>query len=207
MRIISIGDLVTDFYYKNGKLVGVNGGMTSHNIIANIAKLGLETSVCGVCGDDMAGTIAINSLKEVGTNIDNVKVIEDINTRCFHVSYQELNEIFSNLQKKYYGKNLKFSKNSEINWCRITHFFSPFYTYKYATGVTCACYVASNIENEEYKEKYLNFLKSGCKKDSLELLEDINIDLTKEETFEHTVKLLNDLMDEFEELYKEVNDE
>ena len=91
MRIISIGDLVTDFYYKNGKLVGVNGGMTSHNIIANIAKLGLETSVCGVCGDDMAGTIAINSLKEVGTNIDNVKVIEDINTRCFHVSYQELN--------------------------------------------------------------------------------------------------------------------
>lgn len=123
------------------------------------------------------------------------------------ISYQELNEIFSNLQKKYYGKNLKFSKNSEINWCRITHFFSPFYTYKYATGVTCACYVASNIENEEYKEKYLNFLKSGCKKDSLELLEDINIDLTKEETFEHTIKLLNNLMDEFEELYKEVNDE
>ena len=92
MRIISIGDLVTDFYYKNGKLVGVNGGMTSHNIISNIAKLGLETFVFGVCGNDMAGTIAINSLKEVGTNIDNVKVIEDINNRCFHVSYQELND-------------------------------------------------------------------------------------------------------------------
>ncbi len=100
MRIISIGDLVTDFYYKNGKLVGVNGGMTSHNIIANIAKLGLETSVCGVCGDDMAGTIAINSLKEVGTNIDNVKVIEDINTRCFHVSYQELNNKLEFTSKK-----------------------------------------------------------------------------------------------------------
>ncbi len=26
MKVISIGDLVTDFYYKNGKLVGVNGG-------------------------------------------------------------------------------------------------------------------------------------------------------------------------------------
>ena len=36
MRIISIGDLVTDFYYKDGNLVGVNGGMTSHNIIVNI---------------------------------------------------------------------------------------------------------------------------------------------------------------------------
>ena len=91
MKIISIGDLVTDFYYKNGKLVGVNGGMTSHNIIVNIAKLGLETSVYGVCGNDLASTIAINSLKDLGVNTDNVKKLEDINTRCFHVSYQEIN--------------------------------------------------------------------------------------------------------------------
>ena len=100
MRIISIGDLVIDFYYKNGKLVGVDGGMTSHNIIVNIAKLGLETSVYGVCGNDMAGTVAIGSLKEAGTNIDNVKIIEDLNTRCFHVSQQELNGKLEFVSKK-----------------------------------------------------------------------------------------------------------
>ena len=111
MRIISIGDLVTDFYYKNDKLVGVNGGMTSHNIIANIAKLGLETGVYGVCGDDMAGTIAINSLKEVGTNIDNVKIIKNVNTRCFHVSYQELN-----------GK-LEFTSKKRCPVCNIKRWY------------------------------------------------------------------------------------
>ncbi len=100
MRIISIGDLVTDFYYKNGKLVGVTGGMTSHNIIANIAKQGLETAVFGVCGDDMAGSVAINSLKDVGTDISYIKIIEDINTRCFHVSYQELNGKLEFISKK-----------------------------------------------------------------------------------------------------------
>lgn len=63
MKIISIGDLVTDYYYKNNKLVGVNGGMTSHNIIANISKLGFNTSVYGVCGNDMAGKIAIDISK------------------------------------------------------------------------------------------------------------------------------------------------
>ena len=116
MRIISIGDLVTDFYYKNGKLVGLNGGMTSHNIIANIAKLGLETSVCGVCGDEMAGTIAINSLKEVGTNIDNVKRLKDINTRCFHVSYQELNDKLEFTSKKRcpFCNNKKWYEESKI---------------------------------------------------------------------------------------------
>ena len=100
MRIISIGDLVTDFYYKNGKLVGVNGGMTSHNIIANIAKFGMQTTVYGACGNDMAGTIAINSLKDIGVNTDNVRIINDITTRCFHVSYQEINDKLEFISKK-----------------------------------------------------------------------------------------------------------
>ena len=39
MRVVSIGELVTDYYYKNDKLIGINGGMTSHNIIANLAKM------------------------------------------------------------------------------------------------------------------------------------------------------------------------
>ena len=34
MRVVSIGDLVTDYYYKDDKLIGINGGMTSHNIIS-----------------------------------------------------------------------------------------------------------------------------------------------------------------------------
>ena len=89
MRVVSIGDLVTDFYYKNGKLIGVNGGMTSHNIIANIAKMKLDTVVYGACGDDMAGNIAIKSLSDIGVNTENIQVVQDLNTRCFHVSYFE----------------------------------------------------------------------------------------------------------------------
>ena len=91
MRIIGIGDLVTDFYYKNGNLLGVNGGMTTHNIIANLAKLGLKTSVYGVCGNDDVGGIAIKSLKDNGVNVSNIKTINGIKTRCFHISSLEEN--------------------------------------------------------------------------------------------------------------------
>ena len=52
-------------YYKNNKLLGINGGMTSHNIIANLAKMKVSTSVFGCCGEDLQGEIAINSLKKV----------------------------------------------------------------------------------------------------------------------------------------------
>lgn len=100
MKIISIGDLVTDFYYKDNKLVGINGGMTSHNIVANIATMNIPTAVYGVCGDDMAGKIAIKSLEDIGVNIDNIEIIKDLKTRCFHVSYFEKNEKLEFTSKK-----------------------------------------------------------------------------------------------------------
>ena len=89
MRVVSIGDLVTDYYYKNGKLIGVNGGMTSHNIIANISKMNLDTSVFGVCGNDEMGKVAIKSLEDIGVDTSNIKIIDNLKTRCFHVSYFE----------------------------------------------------------------------------------------------------------------------
>ncbi len=100
MSVISIGDLVTDFYYKNNKLVGVNGGMTSHNIIANISKMGFDTKVFGVVGNDKAGQIAITSLKDMGVNVSKIKVLDEINTRCFHVSYLEKNKKLEFSSKK-----------------------------------------------------------------------------------------------------------
>lgn len=100
MKIISIGDLVTDFYYKDNKLVGVCGGMTSHNIIANIAKSGIDTAVYGACGNDETGKIAIQSLKDLGVDTTNIKIIDDINTRAFHVSYNTTNEGIKFVSKK-----------------------------------------------------------------------------------------------------------
>lgn len=100
MRVVSIGDLVLDYYYKNEKLLGVNGGMTSHNIIANLAKMGLNTSVYGSCGNDIQGEMAINSLKKVNVDTSNIKKIEDKRTRAFHVSYFEDKEGLSFTSKK-----------------------------------------------------------------------------------------------------------
>ena len=113
MRVVSIGDLVTDYYYKNGKLIGVNGGMSSHNIIANITKMELNTAVFGVCGDDMAGHIAIKSLKDIGVNVDNIEIIKDLKTRCFHVSYFDNN-----------GK-LEFKSKKRCPLCNEKRWYEP----------------------------------------------------------------------------------
>lgn len=102
MSIISIGDLVLDYYYKDDKLLGVNGGMSSHNIIANLSEKGFSTKVIGVCGDDIQGLTAKESLKDLGVDVSNIDINENINTRCFHVSYynDENNKLFFTSKKR-----------------------------------------------------------------------------------------------------------
>ena len=89
MRVVSIGDLVLDYYYKNGKLIGVDGGMSSHNIIANLAKKKISTAVYGVSGNDIQGKIANLSLKKLNVDVSKVLIKDNIKTRCFHVSYDK----------------------------------------------------------------------------------------------------------------------
>ncbi len=117
MRVVSIGDLVIDYYYKNGKLLGINGGMTSHNIIANSAKMGINTAVFGVCGNDIQGKIAIKSLEKLNVDIKNIVILDEVRTRCFHVSYfdNEGKLTFTSKKRCPFCNNKKWYENSLIN--------------------------------------------------------------------------------------------
>lgn len=89
MRVVSIGDLVLDYYYNKGKIQGVDGGMSSHNIIANLSIMGMKTSVIASCGDDIMGDIAIKSLDNLNVDTSLVKKIPGFNTRRFHINRLE----------------------------------------------------------------------------------------------------------------------
>lgn len=117
MRVASIGDLVTDYYYKNEKFLGINGGMTSHNIIANLAKMGINTVVFGTCGNDMQGEIAIKSLEKLDVDTNNIVVLDDVRTRCFHVSYFDNEDKLSFTSKKRcpFCSNKKWYEDSLID--------------------------------------------------------------------------------------------
>ena len=117
MRVVSIGDLVIDYYYKNEKFLGINGGMTSHNIIANLAKMGINTAVFGVCGNDIQGEIAIKSLEKLDVDVNNIIILDDVRTRCFHVSYfdNEGKLLFTSKKRCPFCNNKKWYENSLIN--------------------------------------------------------------------------------------------
>ena len=109
---------------------------------------------------------------------------------------------FFKLVKKYFGDPTICDEEIKYEWARIPHFYRCFYVYKYATGITSAIVIASNIlaHKEGYVEKYKNMLSLGRTLDSLELLRLVDVDLEKEETYEKAFDYYRDNLRKLEEL-------
>lgn len=112
--------------------------------------------------------------QEVHSRIENEKIL----------NAEKLGNIYVDLCKKYYGEDLIIDEYNKYNWTRIHHFFSCFYVYKYATGISCAIDIASRIlaGEEGLVEKYINMLKMGGSKKSLDILKTVGIDLEDSRT-------------------------
>lgn len=112
------------------------------------------------------------------------------------ITYKDLNKIYDDLNKKYYGKSCILPKTLQYEWARIPHFYSDYYVFTYATGMVTAISLASKILNEPgFSEKYIYFLKNGTNKPAVEILNEIGVDLTSSEpydtAFEFIQKQLN----------------
>ena len=102
------------------------------------------------------------------------------------ISKDLLNKKWKDLTQKYYGKGVKLVKEDiGETWMRIPHFYRAYYVYKYATGMTSAINFASRIfsGDESAREKYLEFLKSGTKDYSTEILKNAGVDLENPDTY------------------------
>jgi oligoendopeptidase F len=84
----------------------------------------------------------------------------------------------------------------------VPHFYYNFYVYQYATGFAASETLASNILNEGTPavERYLNFLKSGSSKYSIDILRDAGVDMTSNEPVLAVVNKFNSLLDQLENL-------
>lgn len=115
---------------------------------------------------------------------------------------ENLDSIYYELVKKYFGDAVIADEEIKYEWARIPHFYSCFYVYKYATGITSAIVIASNIlaNKEGYVERYLNMLSKGGSIGSLDLLRMVDVDLEKEETYEQAFDYFRKNLEELKRL-------
>lgn len=115
---------------------------------------------------------------------------------------EDLNNIYYELVKKYFGENVEIDEAIKYEWARVPHFYRCFYVYKYATGITSAIAIASKILAGEpgYVERYIEMLSKGGKEGSLDLLKSVDVDLEKEETYELAFKYFENNLNELKKL-------
>ena len=115
---------------------------------------------------------------------------------------EDLNNIYYKLNEKYFGKDIIIDDEIKYEWARIPHFYTDFYVYKYATGISSAICIATKILNKEegFVEKYINMLSQGCTKKSVELLKMVDVDLEKPATYKATTDFYKNKIEELEKL-------
>ena len=90
-----------------------------------------------------------------------------------------LRKLYRGLLEEYFGPEMVFEENSDMEGLRIPHFYSAFYVYKYATGISAAMALADRVTKggEAERNDYFNFLKSGGSRYPIESLRVAGVDM------------------------------
>ncbi len=117
------------------------------------------------------------------------------------ITYEDLNNKYGELLHKYYGRSLVIPDCAKYHWCRVPHFYRPYYVYSYSTGMITAIAIVSKIlADKNYYKKYIEFLKNGSNKSFMEILKYIDIDLTTDEPFETAFNFIKQKLNEYKNI-------
>ena len=74
-----------------------------------------------------------------------------------------LNQLYADLNEKYYGLSKTDNLEIQYEWARIPHFYYNYYVYQYATGFAAASYLADKVVHGTQADidRYLDYLKAG----------------------------------------------
>ncbi len=147
--------------------------------------------------DDIRGTVfrqtmfaefekVIHAIEESG---------EALTLDVFKAEYRKLLEA-------YFGDAVVLDPELELECLRIPHFYSAFYVYKYATGISAAVALSQKVLTNEpgAVEAYLGFLRSGGAKFPLETLRAAGVDMSSPEPIARTIALFEQRVRELEGL-------
>lgn len=109
---------------------------------------------------------------------------------------------YRKLLTKYFGPEMVFEEESDLEGLRIPHFYGAFYVYKYATGVSASLALAERVLSggKTEREDYFAFLKSGGSRFPIESLKVAGVDMSGPEPVRAACAVFAKLVEELEGL-------
>lgn len=113
-----------------------------------------------------------------------------------------LRKTYRELLELYFGPEMHFEANSDMEGLRIPHFYTSFYVYKYATGISAALALANRVTNggDKEREDYFKFLKSGGSRYPIESLRVAGVDMESVEPVQAACDVFKDIVEQLKGL-------
>ncbi len=113
-----------------------------------------------------------------------------------------MRKTYRGLLEAYFGPDMVFEENSDLEGLRIPHFYNAYYVYKYSTGISAAIALSERVVNggEQELQDYLGFLKSGGSKFPIQTLKGAGVDMSTQAPVEAATRKFANLLDQFEKL-------
>jgi oligoendopeptidase F len=115
------------------------------------------------------------------------------------VTLDSFRKMYRGLLEDYFGPGFIVDPQLELECLRIPHFYSAFYVYKYATGLSAAVALAGQVRSSGDASRYLAFLKSGGSEFPIPTLRKAGVDMTSPEpvaaALRHFARRVDELAD------------
>ena len=113
-----------------------------------------------------------------------------------------LRKIYRELLELYFGPEMHFEENSDLEGLRIPHFYSAFYVYKYATGISAALALAKRVTGggDKEREDYYKFLKSGGSRYPIESLKVAGVNMEETAPVQAACDTFRSIVEELDKL-------
>ena len=132
--------------------------------------------------------------------------IHKADQECQVLTSEFLNELYADLNEKYYGLKKEDNPQIQYEWARIPHFYYDYYVFQYSTGFSAASALAEKIVHgsQEDKDKYLDYLKAGNSDYPLNVIKKAGVDMEKEDYLNAAFVVFERRLDEFEALVEKL---
>ena len=122
------------------------------------------------------------------------------------VNANSLNKLKREVLEDFWGDAVEITEGAELTWMRQPHYYMGLYPYTYSAGLTIATQVSQRIlqEGQVAVDDWLDVLKAGGTKSPVELAKMAGVDITTEKPLRDTIAYIGSLIDQLEELTKEI---
>jgi oligoendopeptidase F len=174
-----------------------NEELLTHHLLENTSDPRMRAYLINRQVDDIRGTIYRQTMFA-----EFEKIVHEMEEAGEALTLDSFRGVYRGLLESYFGPDFSLDGELELECLRIPHFYSAFYVYKYATGMSAAVSLSQGVlhDGQAQVERYLGFLKSGGSQFPLPTLKEAGVDMTTPAPIEHTLRLFAQRVAELETL-------